>query len=111
MDLRPGRIGSPVPRVAGPLQSGSMTGLAWARDPAPTPDLIPALPHPSYNTFEVCPWAPMLSNLLECPMLAGLGEFSSLVIDCSGVMARLVWARNQLMVSKYIIACLDQMPC
>ncbi|KAK9818541.1 hypothetical protein WJX74_002024 [Apatococcus lobatus] len=52
MDLRPGRIGSPVPKVAGPLQSGSMTGLAWAREPVPTPGLIPALPHPTYNTLE-----------------------------------------------------------
>ena len=31
--------------------------------------------------------------------------------ECSGVMARLVWARNQPMVSRYIIACLDRMSC
>ena len=50
--------------------------------------------------------------LLECPALADLrDEFSPLVAECSGVMARLVWARNQRMVSRYIIACLDGMSC
>ena len=50
--------------------------------------------------------------LLECPALADLrDEFSPLVAECSDVMARLVWARNQPMVSKYIIACLDIMSC
>ena len=50
--------------------------------------------------------------LLECPALADLrDEYSPLVAECSGVMARLVWARNQPMVSKYIIACLDIMSC
>ena len=50
--------------------------------------------------------------LLECPALADLrDEYSSLVAECSGVMARLVWARNQPMVSRYIIACLDKMSC
>ena len=34
-------------------------------------------------------------------------EFSLLVADCSGVMARLVWARNQPMVSSYIIALIE----
>ena len=38
-------------------------------------------------------------------------EYSPLVAECSGVMARLVWARNQPMVSRYIIACLDRMSC
>ena len=38
-------------------------------------------------------------------------EFSPLVAECSGVMARLVWARDQPMVSRYIIACLDRMSC
>ena len=34
--------------------------------------------------------------LLECPALADLrDEFSPLVVDCSGVMARLVWARDR----------------
>ena len=48
--------------------------------------------------------------LLECPALADLrDEYSPLVAECSGVMARLVWARNQPMVSRYIIACLDRM--
>ena len=33
--------------------------------------------------------------LLECPALADLrDEYSPLVAECSGVMARLVWARN-----------------
>ena len=50
--------------------------------------------------------------LLECPALADLrDEFPSLIAGCSGVMARLVWARNQPMVSSYIIACLDRMSC
>ena len=50
--------------------------------------------------------------LLECPALADLrDEFSPLVAECSGVMARLVWASNQPMVSRYIIACLDRMSC
>ena len=50
--------------------------------------------------------------LLECPALADLrDEYSPLVADCSGVMARLVWARNQPMVSRYIIACLDRKSC
>ena len=38
--------------------------------------------------------------LLECPALADIrDEFSPLIAQCSGVMARLVWARNQPMVS------------
>ena len=50
--------------------------------------------------------------LLECPALADLREeYSPLVAECLGVMARLVWARNQPMVSRYIIACLDRMSC
>ena len=46
--------------------------------------------------------------LLECPALADLKEE---VADCSDVMGRLVWARNQPMSSRYIIACLDRMSC
>ena len=50
--------------------------------------------------------------LLECPALADLrDEYSPLVAERSGVMARLVWARNQPMVSRYINACLDRMSC
>ena len=50
--------------------------------------------------------------LLECPALADLrDEFSTLVAECAGVIARLVWARDQPMVSRYIIACLDRMSC
>ena len=50
--------------------------------------------------------------LLECPALADLRQqYSSLLSDCSGVMARLVWAKDQPLVSKYIIACLDRMSC
>ena len=50
--------------------------------------------------------------LPECSALADLRDkFSPLVAECSGVMARLVWARNQPMVSRYIIACLDRMSC
>ena len=44
--------------------------------------------------------------LLESHALADLRDkFAPLVAECSGAMARLVWARNQHMVSKYIIAC------
>ena len=47
--------------------------------------------------------------LLVCPALADLrDDFSPVIAECSGVMARLVWARNQPMVSRYIIACLDR---
>ena len=50
--------------------------------------------------------------LLEFPALADLrDEFSPLIAECSGVMARLVWARHQPMVSRYIIACLDRTSC
>ena len=50
--------------------------------------------------------------LLECPVLADLrDEYFSLVAECSGVVAGLVWARNQPMVSRYIVACLDRMSC
>ena len=45
----------------------------------------------------------------ECPALADVkGDFPPLLADCSGIMARLVWARDQPMVSRYIIACLDR---
>ena len=50
--------------------------------------------------------------LLGCLALADLRQdFSLPVADCSGAMARLVWAKNQPMVSRYIIACLDRMSC
>ena len=50
--------------------------------------------------------------LLECPALADpRDEFSPLLADCSGVLTRLVWARDQPMVSRYIIGCLDRMSC
>ena len=49
---------------------------------------------------------------LEWPALIDLrDEFSPLITKCSGVMARLVWARNQPMISRCIIACLDRMSC
>ena len=47
--------------------------------------------------------------LFECPALGDLrGEYSPLVAECSGVMARLVWARDPPMVSSHIIACLER---
>ena len=50
--------------------------------------------------------------LLECSALAGLRQqYSALMSECSGVMARLVWAEDQPLVSRYIIACLDKMSC
>ena len=35
----------------------------------------------------------------------------ALAAECSGIMPWLVWARNQPMVSRYTIACLDRMSC
>ena len=52
--------------------------------------------------------------LHECHALAYLGgKFSLLVADCSSVMARGVWARDQPMFSRYryIIAFLNKMSC
>ena len=58
--------------------------------------------------------------LLECPALADLrDEYRTrtestvlrVSIGCRVLMARLVWARNQPMVSRYILACLDRMSC
>ena len=45
-------------------------------------------------------------RLLECPALANLTgrvEFFPLVIDCSGVMASLVWAKDRHMIKAYTI--------
>ena len=48
--------------------------------------------------------------LLECLALADLRlQFSSLLLSCSSVMRRLLWAKDQH-VCRHIIACLDQ-PC
>ncbi len=48
--------------------------------------------------------------LLECPALADLRlQFSSLLLPCSSVMRRLLWAKDQHEVCRYIIACLDRM--
>ena len=48
--------------------------------------------------------------LLECLALADLGlQFSSLLLSCSSVMRRLLWAKDQHEVCRYIIACLDRM--
>ena len=44
----------------------------------------------------------------------GLGvrnEFSPLAVGCTGVVTGTVWARNQPMVSRYTIACLDRVSC
>ena len=47
--------------------------------------------------------------LLECPALADVRtQFSQLIAHCSGIMARLVWFRDQPLVSRYIMACLDE---
>ena len=46
--------------------------------------------------------------LMECSALAGVRTQSSqLIAQCSGVMARLVWFKDESLVSSYIIACLD----
>ena len=48
--------------------------------------------------------------LLECPALAGLIlQFSLFLLSCSGVMRRLLWAKDQHDVCRYIVACLDKM--
>ena len=47
--------------------------------------------------------------LLECPALGDLrSQYAPLIGESSGVMAQLVWADDQPLVSKYIIACLDR---
>ena len=35
-------------------------------------------------------------------------QYAPLIAESSGVMAQLVWADDQPLVSKYIIACLDR---
>ena len=47
--------------------------------------------------------------LLECPALGDIrAAFPGLTAECSGVMAKVVWAKDQPLISKYIIACLDR---
>ena len=47
--------------------------------------------------------------LLEWPALGDLrSQYAPLIAESSGVMAQLVWADDQPLVSKYIIACLDR---
>ena len=47
--------------------------------------------------------------LLECPALGDLrSQYAPLIAESSGIMAKLVWADDQPLVSKYIIACLDR---
>ena len=46
--------------------------------------------------------------LPECPALADVRtQYSQLIAHCSGIMARLVWFKDQPLVSRYIITCLD----
>ena len=48
--------------------------------------------------------------LLQCLALAGLRlQFSSLLLSCSSVIRRLLWAKDQHEVCRYSIACLDRM--
>ena len=48
--------------------------------------------------------------LFECPALTGLKlHFSSLLLSCFSAMRRLLWAKDQHEVCRYIIACLDRM--
>ena len=50
--------------------------------------------------------------LLECPALSDVrAAFSELISQSSGVMARLVWAKDQARVGRYIAACLNRMQC
>ena len=48
--------------------------------------------------------------LLECPALGDLrSQYAPLIAESSGIMAKLVWADDQPLVSKYIIiACLEE---
>ena len=47
--------------------------------------------------------------LMECSALLDLRvTFAPLIAEASGIMARLVWADDQPLVSKYIIACLNR---
>ena len=71
---------------------------------------------------HIClPWAGRICNLcntgalgddrymlLDCPALADLRwQFSSHLMSCSNVMRRLLWAKDQQEVCRYITACLD----
>ena len=50
--------------------------------------------------------------LLECPALADVKtQFFQLIAHSSGVMARLVWFRDQPLVTRFIIVCLDMVSC
>ena len=50
--------------------------------------------------------------LLECPALADVRtQISQLIAHYSGIMAKLVWFKDQPLVSRYIIACLDMVSC
>ena len=50
--------------------------------------------------------------LLEDSALADLrAKLSTLITDEPVVMARLGWVKDQPLVSRYIIACLDRMSC
>ena len=47
--------------------------------------------------------------LLECPALGDLrSQYAPLIAESSGIMAKLGWADDQPLVSKYIVACLDR---
>ena len=89
--------------------SMSQAGLLWA-------GASPLLSQRVCRLYHIGPLDDGRHMLLECPALADLRDefkekFSPLITECSGVMARLVWAGNQPMVSRYNIACLDGMSC
>ena len=47
--------------------------------------------------------------LLECPASSDIrAAFPGLIAGYSGVIAKLVWAKDKPLVSKYVIACLDR---
>ena len=47
--------------------------------------------------------------LLECPFLDDVTlQYAPLIAKSSGIMALFVWADDQPLLSKYIIACLDR---
>ena len=50
--------------------------------------------------------------LLECSALSDFrAQVSTLISDCLDVLARLMWGKDQLLLSKHIIGCLDRMSC
>ena len=101
------------------LMQQQATFEAVPLDPRADPVELPCVsPLPQACVQALSYWAlgderHMLLELHECPALADLRNIFfplvTLIIDCSGVMAWLVGARNQPTASRYISACFDIM--